>query len=761
MKRYAILLALLASVSSFLSCDNSGSEMKPSTGSITITVSPGSLSFSGKGGNEDITLSLSSTAAWSSSSDSWISVSPSSGKGNATVTVSVKENTGISSRNGSVTFTLVSNNSVKKTVAVNQDAAEESKSFDVVANPDKFEGKKLSSTTYQLLVYSFADSDGDGIGDFNGITSKLDYLDDMGVTALWLSPIHPSMSYHGYDVTDYYSVNPSYGTLDDFENLLSKAAEKDIDIYLDFVLNHSGKDHPWFQSASDSETSKYRDYYIFSKTPKSDIENGKIPMISSEGSNGYISNQWISIGGGSNGRYKFVLNTSSSNPTVTVTETAESTSSGTSSVGWNLYYGNDKTVYFKPTGANTYECVVDFESDWGFLIRKAANWDTGSKYGAKQGNVITLGSAFTLYPSTSSFDPKDILFTEPYYYHSHFETAWFADFNYGDVSTCETSAAFLDLANAADKWIKLGVKGLRLDAVKHIYHNATSNENPTFLKKWYDHCNATYKAAGGIGEMFMVGEALDDHSVEGPYYAGLPSMFEFSYWWKLRDALNNSSAISFPATVMGYIKAHKATNPEAITSIKLSNHDEARAASELGKSLAKEKQAAAFLLTSEGKPFIYQGEELGYYGTQDSGDEYVRTPIKWTKNGSVASNGVNGKVDESMLTSSISVEAQLENKNSLLNVYSAFSEVRNTYPALAEGTMSSFSGNKETAIAAWYMTSTDGTSKMLVVHNTSSSSKSLTVSDDMSHAVALLGSAHVEEDTLTLGGNSSVVFKLK
>ena len=84
--------------------------------------------------------------------------------------------------------------------------------------------------TYQLLVYSFCDSDGDGIGDFNGIASKLDYLKEMGVSALWLSPVHPSSSYHGYDVVDYDTVNPDYGTEADFRNLLESAHGKGIKI---------------------------------------------------------------------------------------------------------------------------------------------------------------------------------------------------------------------------------------------------------------------------------------------------------------------------------------------------------------------------------------------------------------------------------------------------------------------------------------------------------------------------------------------------
>ena len=118
---------------------------------------------------------------------------------------------------------------------------------------------KLSGITYQLNVYSFADSDGDGWGDIRGITQHLDYLDSIGATALWLSPIHEAMSYHGYNVNDYYSVSSKLGTEADLKDLISKAKAKNIDIYLDFVLNHSGKDNDWFKLALADPSSKYHD----------------------------------------------------------------------------------------------------------------------------------------------------------------------------------------------------------------------------------------------------------------------------------------------------------------------------------------------------------------------------------------------------------------------------------------------------------------------------------------------------------------------
>lgn len=117
---------------------------------------------------------------------------------------------------------------------------------------------------YEVFVRSFADSDEDRVGDLNGLIDKLDYFKNLNITALWLMPIFPSVSYHGYDVTDYYDIHPGYGTMEDFENLIRKAHEKNIKIILDLVVNHTSSRHPWFVSSASSYNSPYRDYYIWS-----------------------------------------------------------------------------------------------------------------------------------------------------------------------------------------------------------------------------------------------------------------------------------------------------------------------------------------------------------------------------------------------------------------------------------------------------------------------------------------------------------------
>jgi glycosidase len=124
---------------------------------------------------------------------------------------------------------------------------------------------------YEVFVMSFADGDGNGKGDFKGLTAKLDYFKDLGVNGLWLMPIMPSDTYHKYHVTDYKNIDPDYGTLDDFKKFVEEAHKRDIRIITDFVINHTGNMHPWFLDAQKSKDSPYRDYYVWAK--KDSIRN--------------------------------------------------------------------------------------------------------------------------------------------------------------------------------------------------------------------------------------------------------------------------------------------------------------------------------------------------------------------------------------------------------------------------------------------------------------------------------------------------------
>ncbi|HEX2849924.1 MAG TPA: alpha-amylase family protein [Acidimicrobiales bacterium] len=130
---------------------------------------------------------------------------------------------------------------------------------------------------YCLDVETFQDSNGDGVGDFGGLIQRLDYLDRLGVTCLWLNPIHPSPNRDdGYDVTDYYNVDPALGTLGDFVELMHQASNRGLRVIIDLVVNHTSDQHPWFQAARSDPASPYRDWYIWSPTEPTDARQGVV-----------------------------------------------------------------------------------------------------------------------------------------------------------------------------------------------------------------------------------------------------------------------------------------------------------------------------------------------------------------------------------------------------------------------------------------------------------------------------------------------------
>lgn len=138
-----------------------------------------------------------------------------------------------------------------------------------------------SEVVYQIYPRSFKDSNGDGIGDINGIREQLPILSKLGITCIWISPIFKSpMADNGYDISDYFDIAPEFGTMEDFRNLVDEAKSLDIKILLDLVVNHSSDEHPWFREAISNPQSKYRNYYIFKEAKE-------------------VPNNWRSVFGGS------------------------------------------------------------------------------------------------------------------------------------------------------------------------------------------------------------------------------------------------------------------------------------------------------------------------------------------------------------------------------------------------------------------------------------------------------------------------------
>ena len=131
-----------------------------------------------------------------------------------------------------------------------------------------------NAVVYQIYPFSFMDSNNDGWGDIEGILSKLDYIRDLGVTAIWFSPLYKSPDYdYGYDVSDYRVIDEKFGTMEDFDRLLTECHERDLKVIMDMVINHTSTEHPWFKEAVSSPDSPYRDYYIIRKGK---MEKGKL-----------------------------------------------------------------------------------------------------------------------------------------------------------------------------------------------------------------------------------------------------------------------------------------------------------------------------------------------------------------------------------------------------------------------------------------------------------------------------------------------------
>lgn len=138
---------------------------------------------------------------------------------------------------------------------------------------------------YELYIRAFADGNGDGHGDFKGLTTRLDYVQDLAVDCIWLLPMYPSpLLDDGYDIADYLDIHPDYGTLDDWKAFVDEAHRRGLRVIVDLVLNHTSDQHPWFQAARSSPDSRYRDYYVWNDTDQK-YQDARIIFIDTEPSN--------------------------------------------------------------------------------------------------------------------------------------------------------------------------------------------------------------------------------------------------------------------------------------------------------------------------------------------------------------------------------------------------------------------------------------------------------------------------------------------
>ena len=761
------LAALLMALALFTACGGDSTDEEPINPPVQteLTASQTSFSFEAKGGSVQITVK--SPASWSiKSSAAWSYTSPNSGvKGTQTVQVLADVNTGAER---TATLTLTASGCDPVTLTVQQAAAASDGSL-VVAQPDAWDKVTRGGMIYQILVYSFADSDGDGMGDFNGIRSKLDYIASLGATALWLSPIHPADSYHGYDVRDYTAINPAFGTMGDFENLVKAAHEKGIKIYLDYVVNHSGKGHKWFVDALEKrEASPYWNYYNLSYNPAADIAAGKFPMISSYNSADWYTPDGIEEPKQESHRYKFRIATSNGKPsTITVSETTEAAQSDNTdtSVNMFLWYGETGAAHrMYDKGNGVYELVCDFNSPWGFLVRTSnTSWDGGTKWGG-DGSYLELDKAYKLNNSSAS----DIQFE---YMRSLKIFApifglWMPELNYGPINQMTQSGPYKEIIASVKGWLDKGVDGLRLDAAKHIYGVwDVDSRDFTFWKTFHTELNNYYKTLPQAdGEFFMVAEIYGGTDQVAQFAQCLPSAFNFDFLgeeasgWNgiLLSNLKAQSGRNIAQQVRSNQQKLHNRNSKFVDALKLSNHDQDRSASQLG-NVNMSRMAGAIMLTLSGRPVVYYGEELGFTGRKSGGDIHIRQPMKW-------SDTEYAKYTGAILPSYDNLKSVAEldkDPESLLNVYRQFGQLRNIYPAMTEkGSLtpcyntSSYPG----ALSAYYREYNG--QKMLVMHNVSDQPIEVKINETVKKAVAVIGKVQREEKTIKMAGFSSVVWML-
>jgi len=449
---------------------------------------------------------------------------------------------------------------------------------------------------YQVHVRTFADSNGDGIGDFRGLTSKLDYLQDLGITAIWVQPFYPSpLRDDGYDVADYTAVHPNYGTLKDFRDFLREAHARGLKVITELVINHTSDQHPWFQRARTAKPgSNARDFYVWSDTPD---------------------------------KYR------------------------------------EARIIFK-----------DFEqSNW--------TWDPVAKQ---------------------------------YFWHRFY--AHQPDLNY------DNPAVMRAVIQALDFWLKMGVDGLRLDAIPYLYEREGTNcenlpETHAALKHLRAHMDAHYKDRMFLAEANQWPEDAVAYFGDGDecnmafHFPVMPRMFmavRMEDRFPIMDILAQTPPIPANAQWAMFLRNHDELTLEMVTDEErdymyrvYASDQEARINLGIRRRLApllnnnrrRIELMNGLLFALPGTPVLYYGDEIGMGDNIYLGDRNgVRTPMQWSGNRNAGFSNANPQRLYLPITSlpeysyeSVNVEAQQANPQSLLWWMKRLIALRKRYPAFGTG----------------------------------------------------------------------------
>lgn len=451
---------------------------------------------------------------------------------------------------------------------------------------------------YQLHVRSYRDSDADGIGDFAGLTEKLDYLQDLGVTAVWLLPFYPSpLRDDGYDISHYTSVNSAYGELRDFKNFIREAHARGLRVITELVVNHTSDQHPWFQRARTSPAgSAERDFYVWSDTPE---------------------------------RYE------------------------------------DARIIFK-----------DFEvSNWA--------WDPVAK---------------------------------AYYWHRFYSHQ--PDLNFDNPRVHRA------LFEVLDYWLRLGVDGLRLDAVPYLYEREGTNcenlpETHAFLKALRRHVDESFPGRMLLAEANQWPEDAIAYFGNGDechtafHFPVMPRLFMGIHMedrFPIMDILQQTPPIPPECQWLIFLRNHDELTLEMVTDeerdymyrvyardrqARINLGIRRRLAPLLDNNRRKIELMNGLLCSLPGTPVIYYGDEIGMGDNIYLGDRHgVRTPMQWSPDRNAGFSDANPQrlyspviIDSEYLFETVNVETQQKNPSSLLWWMKRLIALRQHYAALRKGTL--------------------------------------------------------------------------
>lgn len=481
---------------------------------------------------------------------------------------------------------------------------------------------------YEIFVYSFYDSDGDGIGDIQGVIEKLDYINDgdnethtdMGFNGIWLMPIMPSSTYHKYDVKDYYEIDPEYGNLDDFKELLAECDKRNIKLIIDLVFNHTSAKHTWFLEAVE---------YLKTLQPGEEPDLEQCPYV---------------------GYYNFEKDI-------------------TPNDAWKQVAGTDWY----------YECVF---------------WD----------------------------QMPDLKLENPLVRE--------------------------EIENIASFWLELGVGGFRLDAAKEFY-TGNVEKNIEVLNWFTQYVTSVQEDAYIVAEVW---DSLD--TIEKYYQSGITSLFNFPLSQRegkiVRMITGQDTALSWANAMVTIDEKYSKSNPNYIDAPFINNHDHGRLSNAVTGDLDKMKLAAGLLMSMNGSPFVYYGEEIGM-SSSGKKDENKRLPFIWSTDTTTGiTDGPLGS-DGGITSKFPSVEEQMEDPLSLLNYYKRSVRIRNENPAIARGETSVITelSNKDVAVVKKEYKG----NIIYIAYNVSMEEQQIDFTDVLPEGIQIRGYLTVDDSNIILKDN--------